>query len=280
MKSPLAVIVLTYNEEANIAQALSSVCGWASEVFILDSFSKDRTLEIASRFPCQIFKNEFKGYATQRNYALRELPITTDWGFFLDADEWLTEELKKEIAEIIARNPKENGFYVKWRFIWMGRWIRRGYYPTWLLRLFRINRARYEEREINEHIVVEGETGRLNHEFIHDDRRGITNWIEKHNHYAELEAKELFIHKKERASYLKGSLFGSQRERRRWLRQNVWEKLPPLIRPFIYFGYRYILKGGFLDGKEALVYHFLQGLWFQFLIDAKYLELKRRGTSR
>ena len=275
MKTPLAVIVLTYNEEANIAQALSSVCGWASEVFILDCFSRDMTLEIASRFPCQIFKNEFKGYATQRNYALRELPINTEWGFFLDADEWLTEELKKEIADTIESNPKENGFYTKRRFMWMGRWIKRGYYPAWLLRLFRVKYARCEEREINEHIVVEGKTGRLNHDFIHEDRWDISHWIEKHNRYATLEAKELLIRERERSGYLEGKVFGSHTERKRWLRQNVWEKLPPLIRPFLYFGYRYILKGGFLDGREALVYHFLQGLWFPFLIDARYLDLKQ-----
>ena len=273
---PLTVIILTYNEEANISQALSSVCGWASDVFLLDSFSTDKTVEIASGYPCKSFVNKFEGYASQRNYALGELPIVTEWGFFLDADECLTDELKEEISNAIRSNPKENGFYIKRRLVWMGRWIKRGYYPTWILRLFRAKFARCEDREINEHIVVDGETGRLRNDFVHEDRRGLSHWIEKHNRYATLEAKQLLIQRKEKSGYLGGNLFGAQVERKRWLRENIWEKLPPLIRPFIFFGYRYFVRGGVLDGREAFIYHFLQSLWFQFLIDAKYLEMKKR----
>jgi len=279
MRTDVTVLILTYNEEDNIGQALANVCDWAKEVVILDSFSQDRTLEIASQFPCQVFQNKFEGYATQRNYALRELPITTGWVLFLDADEWLSEELKQEIDGLIQANPKENGFYIKRRFLWMGKWIKRGYYPVWILRLFRPTHARCEDREINEHIVVEGDTGQLKHDFIHEDRRDITHWIEKHNKYATLEAKELIRQSEERQGYLGADFFGSQVEKKRWLKHYMWDNSPPLVRPFVYFFYRYILRGGFLDGKEAFIYHFLQGLWFIFLIDVKYLELKskRRG---
>jgi len=270
----VSVIILTHNEEVNIAKALSSVCCWAKDVFLLDSFSSDKTVEIASEYPCRVFKNPFAGYATQRNYALKNLPIATEWGFFLDADEWLTWELKNEISQVIEKSPMENGFFIKRRLVWMGRWIKRGYYPTWILRLFRVKFARCEDREVNEHIVVEGKTGQLDNDFIHEDRRGLSRWIEKHNRYADMEAKQLVMRKTERAGYLRGKLSGSQAERKRWLRENVWEKLPPVIRPFIFFGYRYFLRGGFMDGREALVYHFLQGLWFPFLIDAKYLEMQ------
>lgn len=280
MTNSLSVIILTYNEEANIGKALSSVCGWAKEVFIVDSFSTDNTLEIAAAYPCKVFRNQFSGYATQRNYALTELPITTEWGLFLDADEWLTPELKKEIDQVIKNSPVENGFYIKRRMVWMGRWIKRGYYPTWILRLFRIAYARCEDREINEHIVVEGKTGQLRNDFIHEDRRGLSHWIEKHNKYAEMEAKQFATYKEAKSGYLGGKLSGSQAERKRWLRENVWERLPPLVRPFIFFGYRYFVRGGFLDGREALVYHFLQGLWFPFLVDAKYLEMRRSAPQR
>lgn len=272
----VAVVILTYNEEANIAQAIASVSGWARKIFILDSYSTDRTLEIASAIPCTIVQNRFENYARQRNVALTQLPIETEWVLFLDADEWLPDDLKREICEVVARNPEENGFYIKWRLIWMGKWIRRGYYPTWILRLFRHGKASCEDRAVNEHMIVDGKTGHLRHDFMHEDRKGITEWIAKHNRYASREAQEL-LKVKRGLKEIDANLFGSQAQRRRWVRQKVWNHLPPLLRPVIYFVYRYILRGGFLDGRAGFVYHFLHGLWYPMLIDIKYLEAKRRG---
>lgn len=282
MTTRLSVIILTYNEEANIAQALDSVCGWAEKVFILDSFSTDQTVKIAEKYDCAIFRNPFENYAKQRNYALEKLPINTEWVMFLDADEWIPDDLKNEIASVIASDPQENGFYIKRRFIWMGQWIRRGYYPTFILRLFRQGKARCEERTVNEHLIVDGKIGYLKYDFMHEDQKNVTDWIAKHNHFATLEAQEFFRESEEKLIHVR--FWGSQAERKRWLRFKVWNRLPPLIRPFIYFLYRYILRGGFLDGKYAFVYHLLQGLWFPFLIDVKYLELnmqtnKKNGSS-
>lgn len=271
----LAVIILTYNEEANIAQALDSVSGWANEIFILDSLSSDRTLEIAEKYGCHIAQNKFANYAKQRNFALDHLPITSEWVLFLDADEWLSEELKKEISALIATSPIENGFYIKRRLIWMGRWIRRGYYPSWQLRLFRHGKGHCENRAVNEHLIVEGATGHLLNDFTDENKKGVSDWIAKHNGYATREAQELLNTRSVRGyQEIDVSLFGSQAQRRRWLRYKVWNNLPPLIRPFFYFIYRYILLGGFLDGREAFIFHFLQALWYPLLIDIKYLEMK------
>ena len=269
----IAVIILTYNEELNIAQALESVQGWARQIFVLDSYSTDRTLEIAGRFPCTIVQNGFDDYSKQRNFALERLPITSGWVFFLDADEWIPRELKEEISTLVASNPPENGFFVKWRLLWMGQWIRRGYYPTWILRLFRFGKARCEDRSVNEHLVVEGAVGYLKNDFIHEDHKGVTDWIAKHNVYATQEALGLF-NKAGSDQQINVRFWGSQAERKRWLRYRLWNNLPPLVRPILYFIYRYIFRGGFLDGKMAFAYHFLQGLWFPMLIDIKYLEMK------
>lgn len=273
----LAVIILTYNEEDNIAQALDSVAGWANEIFILDSLSTDRTLEIARQYGCHIAQNKFENYAKQRNYALGHLPIRSEWVLFLDADEWLPEALKQEISTLITTSPEENGFYINRRLIWMGRWIRRGYYPSWILRLFRHGKGRCEDRAVNEHLIVEGKTGQLRNDFMHEDRKGVTDWIAKHNGYATREAQEL-LNTRVTPDYreIDARLFGTQAQRKRWLRYKVWNRLPPLIRPFFYFFYRYIWAGGFLDGKAAFVFHFLQALWYPLLIDVKYLELKKR----
>lgn len=277
----LAVVILTYNEEANIAQALDSVVRWADEIHIVDSLSTDRTVEIARQYGSHISQNTFVDFAKQRNHALEQLPIRSEWVFFLDADEWLPDALKQEIRALIASCPRENGFYIKRRLIWMGRWIRRGYYPSWILRLFRHGKARCEDRAVNEHLIVDGPTGRLRNDFIHEDRKGVTDWIAKHNRYATAESQELFS-TRSAPNYreIDARLFSTQAQRKRWLRYKVWNRLPPLIRPFFYFFYRYILAGGFLDGREALAYHFLQGLWFPMLVDIKYLELKRSSGLR
>lgn len=163
----------------------------------------------------------------------------------------------------------------------MDRWIRRGYYPSWILRLFRYSKGRCEDRAINPHMLVEGKTGKLHNDFIHEDRKGVTDWIAKHNGYATLEAQE-FLNTRSAPGYqeIEARLFGTQAQRKRWLRQKVWNRLPPLMRPFFYFFYRYVLAGGVLDGKEAFIYHFLQALWFPLLIDVKYLELRQQGSRK
>ncbi|WP_041655904.1 glycosyltransferase family 2 protein [Azoarcus sp. KH32C] len=271
----MSVVILAYNEDKNIAQALTSVQGWANEVFVVDSFSTDQTELVARQFDCVFVQHKFENYAKQRNFAIDRLPIRSEWVLFLDADEWLPDALKREISALVARSPEENGFFIKWRLIWMGRWIRRGYYPTWILRLFRHGKARCEDRAVNEHLVVDGKTGRLREDFMHEDRKGVSDWIAKHNGYATREAVELF-NSRDAAGYqeIDAKLFGTQAQRKRWLRYKVWNRMPPLIRPFFYFFYRYVLTGGFLEGMPAFIYHFLQALWYPLLIDIKYLEMK------
>jgi glycosyltransferase involved in cell wall biosynthesis len=273
----IAVVILTYNEELNLAQALDSVAGWADQTFILDSQSTDRTLDIARRYGCHVTQHPFANYAKQRNYALDHLPITSEWVLFLDADEWLPTSLKDEISGLIATSPVENGFYINRRFMWMGHWIRRGYYPSWILRLFRYRKGRCEDRAVNEQIIVDGPTGHLGQDFMHEDRKGVSDWIAKHNGYATREALELVQTTRE-AGYreVDAKMFSGQALRRRWLRRHVWNRMPPLLRPFTYFFYRYVLAGGFMDGKAGFVYHFLHALWYPLLTDVKYLELRSR----
>lgn len=268
----VAVVILTYNEEPNLYQPLQSVRGWAKQIFVFDSFSSDRTIEIARHYGADTHQHKFVDYAAQRNAALDRLPIEVEWVLMLDADEWLPDEVKAEIEEILARGPEENAFFIKRRLIWLGKWIRRGIYPTWCARLFRFKTARYDSRAVNEHLNMTGATGRLQHDFMHEDRKTIGDWIAKHNRYSTMEAAELFNVSRE--GQIKERLFGTQQERVRWIRANVWEKLPPLVRPFFYFTYRYIFRGGFLDGKAGFAYHFLHALWFPMLIDIKYVETR------
>ena len=270
----VTVIILSLNEEQNIAQALNSVKDWAQEIVVLDSGSTDNTVKIAEIYGAKVYHRKFDNYANQRNNALKELPISNDWILFLDADEYLTPELKKEITQALA-NTAFNGFYIKRRFYFMDRWIKHGgYYPTWILRLFKKDKG-YIEREVNEHFVVEGKVGYLKNDFVDHNHKGISEWIDKHNRYSTFEAEELYKFKLRRKAGEKdkfADLSGSQAQKKRWIREHIWNPLmPPLIRPLIYFFYRYIIRLGFLDGKAGFIYHFLQGLWYPFLIDVKYL---------
>lgn len=282
---PLSIVVLTYNEELNIAQCLRSIAGWAEEVFVVDSFSSDRTVEIAREHEAKIVQHEFNGYADQRNWSLKQLPFSQEWVLYLDADEMAPPELRDEVAAVLADVPPEvQGFYIKRRLIFMGKWIKwGGYYPTWLLRLFRPGAAHCDERSVNEHFSVGGQTRALRNDLIHHDQRGFSHWIEKHNKYATLEARELMraesIKNGVASASVPAKMFGEPPERTQWLRTVVWARAPLLARPFLYFIYRYVFRLGFLDGREGFVYHFFQGLWFQFLTDVKYLEIKRGRTS-
>jgi glycosyltransferase involved in cell wall biosynthesis len=269
-KTDVSVVILTFNEERNLPYALASVCDWARRVFVFDSFSTDRTLEIAREHGCVVWQHRFEDFSKQRNAALDMLPIDTEWVLFLDADEWLPAEFKDEVTRIVDSRPSENGFHCKRKLLWMGGWIRRGYYPVWILRLFRRGKGRCENRSVNEHLIVEGQTGVVQADFIHEDHNGVGRWVDKHNEYATREAHELRFGSRD--GEVPGNVLGTQTERKRWLRTHVWERLPPLVRPFAYFGYRYVVRGGFLDGRAGLTYHVMQGLWFPLLIDLKVLE--------
>jgi glycosyltransferase involved in cell wall biosynthesis len=277
----LTVVVLTCNEEKNISQSLSNVFNWARYIYILDSGSSDKTCDIAKNYGAKVFFRKFDTFAKQRTYAMRELPIETEWMLFLDADEFLLDELKKEISNAISNESSYDGFYLKRRFYFMGKWIKYGgYYPIWILRLFK-HRLASCDRDMNEHIIVKGKVGRLKNDFVDNNKKGISDWIEKHNKYASFEASELMKYiDNPKAKDKLANLFGTQVERKRWVREKIWNRLlPPLIRPFLYFLYRYFLRLGFLDGKAGFVYHILHGLFYRLLIDVKFLEMKHKKKN-
>lgn len=273
--SNITVITLTYNEEKNLPFLLHSVSDWADDIVVVDSFSVDSTPQIAINSNCRLYQNKFINFSAQRNFALSNIEINTEWILFLDADEWLGDEIKSEISEKINSNPPENGFYLKRRLIWMGTWIKRGYFPSLQLRLFRNGFGRCEDRVINEHFLIQGSVGVLESYFTDENRNGIFAWTHKHNQYSTAEALELTLATDSTSpTQVLCSFWGSQAERRRWLRYKIWNKLPPLFRPFLYFFYRFILRGGFLDGRIAFIFHVLQAFWYPFLIDVKFIEAK------
>jgi glycosyltransferase involved in cell wall biosynthesis len=274
----VTVVILTYNESIHIKRAIENVIDWCDEVVILDSNSTDITVTIAEQAGAAIYYRAFDNYAAQRNHAIHQLPLNNEWMLFLDADEYLSEDLKKEIGTVLSSPGSFDGFIMKRRFIFHDRWIRYGgYYPIWLLRLFKRSVANVD-REINEHVTVMGSVGKLQHDFCDHNLKPLADWIEKHNRYSKFEAEQFLLHaqrkrvggKDELAKFSGGSV-----ERKRWIREHIWNDLPPLVRPVVYFIWRYFFRLGFLDGKAGMIYHYLHGFWYPFITDVKYLEMKR-----
>ncbi len=275
MKTPVCVLTLTHNEEANLASCLESV-RWAAEVFVVDSYSTDRTVEIARALGASVYSHPYEGYTRQQNWALDNLPFRQDWILVLDADERIPPPLAAEIAAAVntAGNGLE-GFYLNRRFFFLGNWLKHGgLSPSWVLRLFKRQAGRFEDRLANMHVVLKGQTGQLMQPFEHRDQRPLADWIAKHNLYADLMAEE---YRQERfgegyQDSIPARFWGRQAERKRWIKLHLWNRLPLLLRPFLLFFRNYFFKGGFLDGRPGLIYHVLWSLWFPFLIDAKILE--------
>lgn len=271
----ISILIPTFNEEKNIRHALESV-KWSDDVFVVDSFSTDKTKEIAESYPNvkKVHQRAFDNYSKNKNWALDNFGFSNEWIFILDADEQVTPELKKEILEIANNQETEQaGFYVNRKFIFLGKWIKRcGWYPSWNLRFFRNGRARYEERSVNEHMVVNGKTGYLKNDMLHQDHKGIHAWLEKHNRYSLLEAQE-FLKKQETG--LKVSFFGDSVQKKRFLKEKVLAKLP--FKPFLVFLYLYFLRLGILDGKVGFEFCVLRAM-YQFQIDLKVKELKNENS--
>jgi hypothetical protein len=195
----------------------------------------------------------------------------------MDADEELTPELAQELETKLNTLPDSvTGIELKRRIYFLGKWIRHGgIYPTWVLRIFRTGKAECEMTVMDEHMITkEGETIRFSYDFIDNNTKDIAWWIQKHNWYSDREIVD-YMEKKtqlEGNDVIKPRLFGSQAERKRWLKYTLYYRTPLMRRAHWYFLYRYIIKGGFLDGKEGRIYHFLQGYWYRFLVDAKLYE--------
>jgi glycosyltransferase involved in cell wall biosynthesis len=278
-KLPITLIVLTKDEELNLDHCLKSAAERVGQIVVVDSGSSDKTIAIAKKYGSETYEHPFRNQAEQFNWALDNIEIKEEWILRLDADEVMSEELWREIEEAITKAPEDvSGFYLKRRVYFMGRWIKHGgYYPTWILRLFCKGKARSEERAMDEHIILsEGRALQLQNDFKDENHKDLKWWKAKHRNYAKREAQAMF---EEKYAESHSSLRGGQPERKRWLKNNLYLRLPIFIRPILYFIYRYFLRLGFLDGAKGLVFHFLQGLWYRFLVDMEYFSLLRSKTK-
>lgn len=278
-KLPITIIVMTYNEERNLRACLESVKDYSDDIIIVDSFSNDKTKEIANEYTDRFYQHEFINQAKQFIWTLDTLEIKNEWIMRLDADERWTKEGLEELADII-NNDKADGVYVKMQIYFMGRFMKHGsFYPNYFLRVYKKSKGKMEDRWMDEHIKVDGRVIQSNIDVVeanYDRQENISLWTDKHNGYSTREAVEFLIAKHNIQNNVDSvaNLFGNKTERKRWIKENVYFKIPLFVRPFLYFLYRYFLKFGFLDGKSGFIFHLLHAFWYRFLVDTKVYQIE------
>lgn len=277
MKAPgITVIILTFNEELHISRCIENIKPIAQDIIVVDSFSTDKTIEIANKLGAKVFQNTFINHSIQFQWALDNCPINTEWLMRLDADEYLELPLINEILEKLPNfDHTVGGVFLKRKHYFLGRWIKHGdRYPITLLRIWRPGKAHIEQRWMDEHIILdEGYGITLNENFVDDNLNPVSWFIDKHNKYATREMIEIIGHKTNIFSLHKHEYLGDLKfSIKRMIKINIYNKLPIFFRPILYFFYRYILRLGFLDGIEGFAYHFMQGFWYRCLVDLKCFE--------
>lgn len=280
----LSVVILTHNETLHLRRCIESLKPFARDIFVVDSYSTDDTREIAASLGAHFYQNKWINYAEQFNWGLQNCPIKTKWVMRMDADEYITPELQQEILQRLPTLTEDiTAVYVKRRVHFMGQWIKHGgYYPTWLLRIWHNGKGYCEKRWHDEHIkLTSGSPISFAHDLVDDNLNDLTWWTQKHNRYSNLELVDLLNIRYNFFGYdgVEPAFFGSQEQRKRWLKIK-YASLPLFTRPFIYFLYRYLIKMGFLDGTKGLMWHFLQGFWYRFLVDAKVYDTLRRAKAQ
>lgn len=278
----IAAVILTKDEEKHIERCINSLKGVCDEIIVVDSFSTDRTCDIAEAMGAKVYKNPWKNYATQFNYGVYNCNIKSAWIWRIDADEFLEGNIGIAVKKALKEcNDDVNGVYIRKRIDFIGRpLLHGGWYPSYHLKIFRNGHGDCENRWMDEHIrIFDGTTITVEDgNQVDANLNSLTWWTQKHNGYATREMVDMLMMEyglDAKAQEVVPKFFGTEEQRKRWLKMK-YVKFPLFIRPFINFFLRYILKAGFLDGKEGFIWHILQGFWYRMLVDAKIFELKKK----
>jgi glycosyltransferase involved in cell wall biosynthesis len=247
----LSVIIITLNEEQNIAECLASVA-WADEIIVVDAQSTDATVEIAKRTAQRVFTREWKGFAASKMFALEQ--ATHEWVLWLDADERVTPELAEEIQSIAGTTSGAyDGYEVARRAFFIGKWIKHcGWYPGYVIRLFKKKSVRFTVTNVHEKVECEGSVGKLKNDLLHYTDENLFHYYAKFNRYTSLAAQDVAK---------AGRTF------------SLYDLL---VRPFFLFFKMYIVRRGFLDGRHGLILSLLSAAY----VFTKYAKLWELQDSR
>ncbi|OGC94456.1 MAG: hypothetical protein A2W25_08750 [candidate division Zixibacteria bacterium RBG_16_53_22] len=273
---PLTVIILVYNEEKNIERCLKSIHGWVRDIFVVDSYSTDRTLAIVEKYTDKIYQREFESFANKFNWALTYLPVKTNWIMRLDADEIVIdpEYFFVELKAKLEKDSNVAGCYVNQRFYFLNHWIRHGGYPRKVLRIWRTGSAHFENRLLDEKMHINGIIDYLDIDIADIRQNGVSYWFNKHVQYARLEAIEADRLNKCECVYRDGLDKISYKNKQKYY------KAPIYIRPFIYFIYRLFYLKGYKDGIIGVFYHFLHGFVYREMVDFNIHKNKLRNLLK
>jgi glycosyltransferase involved in cell wall biosynthesis len=267
-----SIVVITQNEESNIGRCLAACVRLADDVWVVDAFSSDRTVEIAKALGANVVSHEFESWGAQRNYALDTLPLKYEYVLLLDADEEIDEPFARELAAQIARGDGV-AFHVNFDIVLLGKVLRYAHANPPVLRVVKKGCGRWVSEGAREYCIVDGPVGRIRARIRHEDRKGIFFWLVKQIRNAEREADVLA--EKARRLNVDELAQGRHFERPSRVRlRRLYAKLPPVLRPLLVFGYRYFIRFGFLDGYPGLVFCLLHGLWYNLIIDVRAYERK------
>ena len=265
-------IIMTKNEEKNLPDCLKSMQGFAKRCVVIDCGSTDDTIKIAKKYGADVYTHEFEYYAKQFNWGLKNCDINTKWIIRLDADERFPEELRKEIKNLISENGDKpmNGITIEADLYFLGRVMKHGLRNKCKMMMFKKKYGEIEDRRRDAHSVIsEGYSVKTKHRFIHYDFKSIDNHIKKYNWYATREMQDYidFKHGSETNINTDPTILAQRKKK-----FGMYYKAPKFIRCWAWFIYNYILRGGFLDGKEGLIFCFLECYWYRFTVDSKIFE--------
>lgn len=268
----ITAIILTKNEEINIKDCIESIKSITKRIVVIDSFSTDRTVEIAKSCGAEVYQNKFINYAKQYMYGVQIAKIDTIWTLRIDADERLTDESALELEELCNKNNLTNvcGITLRFKKNFLGKDLYHGgVYPWKKMNCYKTRYGTIEDRSMDEHIILsKGDVVEMKKDSLHFDFKNLEYFINKHNWYSSRETIDYFEN-------LKSPQKKDELDTKTWIKMNLYYKLPIGLRSYIYYLYRYYLKLGFLDGKEGQIYAFLQAYWYRYLVDAKIYECKK-----
>lgn len=269
----VTAIVITKNEELNIGKCVESLKPFCERILVIDSFSDDRTCEIARNLGCEVYQHPFETHAGQRNWAIDHLNITTKWTLRFDADERLTPELCDELLDLMNKHSDDevNGITVEAWLYFLGRKIKHGCPNKRKLILFKTGKGRIEDRKMDEHtLLLSGVSVAAKQRFIHYDYKGMTDWIRKLTWYSTLETEDYFLYLE--SNHESADTHDSVISNTRKKKFGLYYRLPKFFRCWLLFVYNYIFRLGFLDGREGYIYNYMYHRWYRSLVDAKIYE--------
>lgn len=269
MKNKIAIIILTFNSEKIIKKTIKAAQKISKEIVIIDSFSTDKTIGIAKNLKCKVYKRKFINYSDQRNYAIKMCNKSYKWQLHIDSDEVLSEQLIKNINDVLKRDIRNKSYIIKRYVYFMNRKLLFGATSNWHLRLFPSRSTICENKKYDQHFVSNLVSEKINGSLLDINSKNLTDWITIHNKWSTLSSLEKFS---KSSKLTKAKLFGNNIERTRFIK-NIFFILPIGLKSFFLFFVKYFLLLGFLDGRPGFIYIFLNTLWFHTLIDAKKFEI-------